>query len=180
MMQMLEKGGLPPLADGARQADGNNPGGYYELEAVKQTKRDASWLAHAHGRCVKVISMLLYELPPDRSYRIIFMTRRIEEVLASQAAMLEEMTGRRDSPPGEAGPSGADADMRRHLENHLRKLESWLREQKNMSVLCCSYNALLLSPREHAEQVSAFLGIPLDVEKMVGIVDPVLYRQRAL
>ena len=44
MMRMLEAGGLPALIDNMRQADDDNPRGYYEFEAVKKTKEDASWL----------------------------------------------------------------------------------------------------------------------------------------
>ncbi len=40
MMQMLEAGGMPVLTDDLREADEDNPRGYYELEAVKRTKDD--------------------------------------------------------------------------------------------------------------------------------------------
>ncbi len=36
MMRMLESGGVPPLIDGFRSADDDNPLGYYEFEAVKR------------------------------------------------------------------------------------------------------------------------------------------------
>ena len=169
MMQMLAAGGLPALTDGQRRADVSNPKGYYELEAVKRTREDSSWLERADGHCVKMISMLLYDLPPDRQYKILFMTRAIEEVLASQSAMLKD---RKESQ----GPD--DGTMRRHYETHLRKLEPWLKSQANMSVLYCSYNALVRNPREEAGRVLAFLALPLDVERMTASVDPELYRQR--
>ncbi|MEI6219002.1 MAG: sulfotransferase family protein, partial [bacterium] len=72
MMQILEAGGLPPLTDRVRTADQNNPRGYYELEAVKKTREDATWLNNAAGKCVKVVSLLLYDLPMDRPYNVIF------------------------------------------------------------------------------------------------------------
>ena len=40
MMRMLEQGGLPILTDHVRRPDDDNPNGYYEYEAVKQTKRN--------------------------------------------------------------------------------------------------------------------------------------------
>ena len=89
MMQMLVAGGLPALTDHEREADDDNPSGYYELEKVKQLADDSSFLANADGKVVKVISMLLYDLPEDRDYKIIFMTRDMNEVLASQTVMLE-------------------------------------------------------------------------------------------
>jgi hypothetical protein len=42
MMQMLAAGGMALLTDNVRAADEDNPRGYFEYEAVKRTKRDAS------------------------------------------------------------------------------------------------------------------------------------------
>mgnify|MGYP001577310805 CR=1 FL=1 len=83
MMQILEAGGLPVLCDGVRTPDANNPRGYYEYEKVKGMGRDASWIGEAEGKVVKVVSLLLYHLPPDHRYRVIFMTRRMDEILSS-------------------------------------------------------------------------------------------------
>jgi hypothetical protein len=169
MMQMLGAGGLPALTDGERCADVSNPKGYYELEAVKRTREDPSWLERAPGHCVKMISMLLYDLPADRFYKIIFMTRAMEEVLASQAAMLKT----RNEPMGLD-----DGTMRKHYEAHLRKLEQWVKDQKQISVLYCNYNDLVRNPREEARRVKEFLGLPLDADRMAASVDPKLHRQR--
>ena len=35
MMKMLEAGGIPPMTDEIREADADNPKGYYEFERVK-------------------------------------------------------------------------------------------------------------------------------------------------
>ena len=75
MMQMLAAGGIHPLADNIRQPDEDNPRGYYEFEQVKQVDRDTSWLDHAEGKAVKMVYRLLYDLPPDRVYRVVFMKR---------------------------------------------------------------------------------------------------------
>jgi len=97
MMQMLEAGGVPALTDHVRARDDDNPRGYFELEAVKRTKRDSSWLEAASGRAVKMVHLLLYDLPADRDYQVIFMRRKLEEVVRSQGRMLERR-----------GTSGAD------------------------------------------------------------------------
>ncbi len=91
MMQMLAAGGLSVLSDGIRTADEDNPRGYYELEAVKQTKQDPSWLAGSEGKAVKLIHALLTDLPVDRPYRVIVMRRKTETVVKSQAVMLERL-----------------------------------------------------------------------------------------
>jgi len=91
MMQMLAAGGLPPLTDGERTSDESNPRGYYEYEPVKRLRTDRSWLPQAQGRVVKIIHLLLRELPVEGQfqYRVILMKRPIEEILASQRAMLQ-------------------------------------------------------------------------------------------
>ena len=52
MMQMLRAGGMPVLCDASRPPDPDNPRGYLELEAVRSTRRDASWLHAAAGQSV--------------------------------------------------------------------------------------------------------------------------------
>src|SRR5437660_7651564 len=91
MMQMLENGGVPVVTDNIRTADTDNPKGYYEFEQVKKIKQDASWLPGTRGKVFKMVSQLLYDLPAGELYRIIFMDRDIDEVLASQEKMLERL-----------------------------------------------------------------------------------------
>src|SRR5215510_8114285 len=89
MMQMLDSGGVEVVTDNIRAADTDNPRGYHEFEKVKRIKHDASWLPGTRGKVFKMISQLLYDLPPGENYRIIFMDRDLDEVLRSQEKMLE-------------------------------------------------------------------------------------------
>ena len=91
MMQMLEAGGMEVLTDGIRQANEDNPRGYYEFERVKQIKEDPGWLEEAQGKVVKMVSMLLFDLPAGYRYRIVFMRREMREILTSQRVMLERL-----------------------------------------------------------------------------------------
>lgn len=171
MMQMLDAGGLAPLTDGLREADLNNPRGYYELEKAKQLKEDSSWLADAQGKAVKIISMLLYDLPRGHEYDIIFMTRDMDEVLASQRAMLDNMG------TGDAGPN--DGEMRTFFETHLAKLHEWLStEPFPHRLLNCNYNELLADPERAVSAVAEFCRTPLSADKMAGVIDRSLHRQR--
>ncbi len=169
MMQMLESGGLSALTDRVRVADDDNPRGYFEFEPVKQLKDDASWLPRAEGKAVKIISMLLFHLPPEFEYRVVFMKRPIREILASQKRMLE----RQGLEPGED-----DSEMRSHFESHLEKIGRWMRQQPNVKVYYCNYHKVLAKPREISEDLCEFLGGALDLDKMVEAVDPDLYRQK--
>ncbi len=57
MMKMLAAGGLDPITDHVREADADNPKGYYEFERVKKLPDgDIAWVEHAQGKSVKVIT----------------------------------------------------------------------------------------------------------------------------
>ncbi|MCC7261057.1 MAG: sulfotransferase domain-containing protein [Candidatus Latescibacteria bacterium] len=170
MMKMLEAGGLSPLTDGQREADEDNLGGYYEFEQVKKVAQDASWLAQAQGRAVKVISRLLYDLPEGHRYRVVFMQRHLDEVLASQQQMLVRR--------GRADGGAADAELKRLFQRHLDEVGKWLAERPNFAVLYLSYNEVLAQPAPKIEELVRFLGGGLDAAKMAAVVDQRLYRQR--
>jgi hypothetical protein len=168
MMQMLDHGGIPVLTDGVRAADTDNPRGYYEFERVKKVKMDTAWLPEARGKAVKMVSQLLYDLPATETYRIIFMDRDLDEVLASQEKMLARL-GRAAAPREE---------MKRSYRLHLERLHEWLARQRHLAVLGVSYNDLVNQPRAQAERVAAFLGGAADADGMARAVDPALYRNR--
>lgn len=170
MMKMLEAGGIEPLTDRVREADEDNLGGYYEFEQVKKVAQDARWLEQARGKAVKVISRLLCDLPPAHTYRVIFMQRQLDEVLASQQQMLQRR--------GRAGEGGSDAEMKRLFTRHLEDVGKWLSRQPNFAVLYASYNEILAQPLEHSRRIDRFLGGGLEVERMAAVVDQQLYRQR--
>lgn len=171
MMKMLEKGGLEVVTDQVREADADNPEGYYEFERVKQLEHDRSWLPDAEGKAVKIISQLLQHLPADCSYKVVFMRREMEEILASQKRMLV----RRGETPDKIEDERLAALFRQHVE----RVRRWLDGQPNFEVLYVSYNRILDRPLEQAGELDAFLEQDLDVEAMAQVVDPTLYRQRA-
>jgi hypothetical protein len=168
MMQMLAGGGLEVVTDRVRTPDTDNPRGYYEFERVKKIKEDSSWLPGARGKAVKMVSQLLYHLPSDEKYRIIFMERDLDEMLISQEKMLERL-GR---------PAAPRDEMKRSFLVHLGRLHDWLGRQKNIEAVRVSYNDLVERPEPQARRVAAFLEGKVDPEKMAESVDPSLYRNR--
>ena len=171
MMRMLETGGIPALIDHERTPDEDNPNGYYEFEAVKQTKADQSWLQDAPGKVVKMVYRLLYDLPADQSYRVVFMRRKLEEVLASQRKMLER-NGRATAP-------GQDDQVAKLFLSELAKFDAWILQQPHFQMLNVDYNQMLADPCPQVARINEFCGGGLDEEAMVGVVDPNLYRNRA-
>ena len=170
-MQMIHAGGIPALTDGQRTSDDSNPRGYFELERVKQLKQDKSWLDDAAGKVVKVIHLLLAELPDDRPYRVVFMQRDLREVVQSQATMLARS--------GRAGGQLAPERLIAVYEQQLKTVEQWLAARPNFSVLRVPYAQLVSDPAGVVPAVNAFLGGSLDEARMRAAVDPGLHRNKA-
>ncbi len=170
MMQMLEAGGLPALTDGVREADADNPRGYYELEAVKRTATDDSWLDDAGGCVVKVVHALLRMLPSDREFRVVLMRRSLDEILASQSTMLERL--------GRGGASAGATEIRRVFEEDLLATQRWIEAQPRVRCLEVWYREVIESPAAQAARVREFLGEELNEAAMAAAVDASLYRQK--
>ena len=171
IMGMLAAGGMPVLTDQARVADEDNPKGYYELEKVKDLGEPTgkSWVREARGKAVKVISHLLKDLPDDNFYRIVFIRRDLEEVIASQNIMLDRQQ--------EANPVD-DAKAIKLYRTHLVNVRFLVRSNPNLEMIELAYSDTLNDPATSAERISRFLGRNLETEKMISIVDKRLYRNR--
>lgn len=171
MQRMLEAGGIEPLTDEIRTADENNPRGYYEYERVKKLKDgDTGWLNLAQGKSVKIISALLEYLPEEYLYRVLFMRRNMDEILASQNKMLVDR--------GEPTDKVSDEQMAQLYKDHLQKVGAWLENQNNFNVLYIDYNRLLQDPTEPLAQIRKFLDKSVKVDEMAKVIDSNLYRQR--
>jgi len=173
MMKMLSACKIPLLVDDLREPDEDNPNGYYEFTRVKDLERDNSWLNLACGTAVKIVSPLLPHLNIDMGikYRIIFMLRDIDEILASQ----KKMAGRL----GHAEDNIEDSILKQNYSVHLEQVKKWLEQQKNIDVLYLNYADVVSNPVSTIESIIAFLGIKLDAQDIADVVDSSLYRQRA-
>jgi hypothetical protein len=171
-MKMLEAGGIHLHVDEIRQADIDNPKGYFEFEQVKNLANETnkSWVLETRGKAVKVISHLLRDLPQSCYYQVIFMNRSLDEIIASQNKMLERL--------GE--PINDDSEkLKENFAWHLRVVKSWLKRQSNVELLELDYSDVLKKPQDSAERIRSFLGTDLQVNRMAEAVDPLLYRNRA-
>jgi len=171
MMRMLERGGVPLLTDGVRTANEDNPKGYYEFERVKKLPQgDYGWLLEAQGKAVKIIATLLKHLPETYTYRVLFMRRNMEEVLASQRQMLIRR--------GKAPDSMDEEQLAKLFARHVAEVKAWLATRPNFRYLDVDYNTMVVNPMPQLRHIQAFLDLPLDLAAMAAEVDPTLYRQR--
>ena len=173
MMNMLTAVDLEIVSDRLRTADEDNPKGYFEDERVKDLEKSAnrSWLRDCRGKVIKIISFLLKDLPAENRYKVIFMRRDLNEVMASQNKMLR----RRGEPVDES----SDQKMIDLYKSHLQKVDFSLKSRPNIEYVDIEYREAVANPREQAERVTQFLELDLDVDRMVLAVDPALYRNRS-
>ena len=171
VMSMLAAGNMPILTDHVREADEDNPKGYFELTKVKDLAEadDKTWLRDARGKAVKVISHLLKELPDENFYRIIFARRNLQEIIASQNIMLRRQA--------EANPV-EDAKAIDLYRKHLVNVRFLVRRKPNLEMFELTYTDTLRDPHNAAAQINRFLGGKLDIGAMSAVVDPNLYRNR--
>ncbi len=176
MMQMLAAASIEPLTDNHRTPDPDNPKGYYEHQAIKALARDPSPLLNASGKAAKVIHRLLAHLPDGPTYAIIFLHRDIDQVLASQSAMLERLNR-----------SGAKLDTARLAvlyQNEIAAALTNARARPNTHLLELTHADVLADPTNAATQLTEFFATlpnwphPLDPAAMARAVDPKLHRQK--
>jgi hypothetical protein len=164
MMQMLHAAGVPVMTDEQRGADESNPHGYFEWEEIKQLPKNPFVIEKAHGRTVKIVSMLLPSLPRKHRFRIIFMQRPIEEVAASQEKLRHRLSG-----TSAADPTG----MIERLREHRERIIDLLHDTPAVDLLEVDYTDLLQNPRPHLERIAEFGKIDRSkIDIMAAVINP--------
>ena len=168
MMQMLEKGNFPLLIDDERVSDESNSRGYYEYKPVKKLLQANDWLLGVDGKVLKIVSIFLNHLHPGMQYKIIFMQRDLDAILASQAKMLK-MLG------GHSGASNQD-QLKQVYKQQVDRSINWINTQANMEFITIQYEAALADANQAASEVSRFLNQG-DAKAMASAIIPALCHQ---
>ena len=116
--------------------------------------------------------MLLHQMPIKHNYKVIFMTRPIEEVVISQSAMVNRLATK-----------GAELDaeqLQRGLTAHCNEICNWLKRAPHMKFVEVDYPTLVRNPQAVIASVVEFLGSDrlTTPEKMAAVVDASLYRRK--
>ena len=168
LMQILSAGGAPTAFDDSRQADENNPKGYFELEGGKIINKlmDGNLpLQQYKGKFIKITSYGLRFLPTGK-YKIIYSERNIEEILDS----MEKMADIKDSERDETKDSFIK------LNNLIKNI---IQNRDDIDVLIVNYNNILSKPYNNIKKIYDFINnSQLNLDKMVNAIDNKLYRQR--
>ena len=171
MMQMLQAAGMELMTDGKRQADEDNLEGYWEWMEIKSLKKNPRLIEQAEGKVIKVISALIPQLPPRHRYRIIFMKRPVEEVVASQWKMLERS--------GQA-PKSEKGHLIQTQQTHVEQTLAMLRQRKDVDLIEIDYPSLVADPAEQLPALTDFLGDMVSLpEQLASVIQPALHRNKS-
>jgi hypothetical protein len=97
------------------------------------------------------------------------MRRDFDEIIASQNKMLERR--------GEENQV-ADSTVKEAYIRHLVDIRYMVRRRPNFEMVEVQFKQAMKAPRRFVTDVNKFLGGNLDVESMMAVVDPELYRNR--
>lgn len=174
LMQMLVAGGLLALTDGQREADEDNPRGYFEFEPVKQMAKNTEWFSDARGKVIKIVAPMIPHVPEGVPCRVILIERDFDEILASQQKMIQRRSGALEQPD----------DRKRRLKQEYLKTIVWtkgfLSRRPDTRLLCANRDAILRDPNAAAAAINSFLGGILNAELTAAAVRPELNRNRSV
>ncbi len=174
MMQMLAAGGMPVLTDNERMADVDNPKGYFEWEASKRLAKEPELLDDdaLAGKAIKCISMLLPRMPAKHNYKVIFMTRPIEQVAQSQHAMVKRLNTQ--------GAALDEEQLRRGLTAHREEIRKWIKTAEHVDAMEVIYPALIDDPESVIPALVEFRGRGAFAApgRIASVIETSLYRQR--
>ena len=167
LMQMLAAAGIEPITDGTRGEDPDNPRGYFEHNQVMRLAQNQEVLVDSAGKGVKIIHALLKHIPGELPLAVLFLERDLDEVLASQAVMLDRL--------GRPQPTLGPERMRDIFAKQLQLARQELAHRPHTTVLDVRYRELVDAPQQVAQQIAEFLaaalGRPIDAEAMAACVD---------
>lgn len=166
-MRILEKAGLPIAVDNKREADSDNVHGYFEIDDIINKLRDNPELVHEYkDQVLKVTHFGIQYLLPGE-YKIVYIERNINEVLAS----MEKMSGKQDPDPEET---------RDILIRYNEKVKKMMEERNDISYIKIHYSELLSDPGETINRIIQFLAInPTKKEEMMTAIDKSSYRNKS-
>ena len=170
MMQILDESRFPIVYDKQRKPDKHNPKGYYELfsgRIIDKIMKGEIDFSKYEDRAIKVTSYGLGLFPNDRDFKIIYMTRDLNEVLSSQDKMMKQQM-----------LDVSDSETLSILNKINRDACDIMTKSKNIDYIMVGYNMLLKHPEGELSRVSKFLDY--DVSKGIKVIDKKLYRNRSL
>lgn len=169
MMNMIKEGGVEIFSDNVRLPSKDNPNGFFEHDVVKSLPFNKKWLSSSKNKCVKIISSLLFHLPENYKYKVIFMERDLLEICDSQIKMLDR---------NQIDHRHTVLSFLPILKEEIRKVKNMINKANHIDALFINYRDVLNDPFGTSMNIANFFNLELDLARMAGVADNSLYRSR--
>jgi len=156
MMRMLHAGGVPVYCDNYAS---------YETTKIQGLPTNWTWLNETKGKAIKVLDPHQWKLHPSLNYKIIWLYRNTTEQAKSALKLLVET--RTIATYNRAKVR----EMAQVYEKDMRLANRSL-VALNSELLKISFEELITSAKATSKKVEDFLGLNLNLEKMVSQVKP--------
>jgi|GEM_PF-4873282 len=168
VLQMLSAGGLEPLRDDKKQHPANQITSM-RWSGLDQLPENPDIIEETRGQLIKVPSHQLGNLPSHHHYRVIYVTRPLEETVASQQAHAHILN-----------PDQSETEhMIEVQEKHQDELLTCLRNAPNIELVEIDYHQIMTNPIVPFSQLKESLNHLLPVPAgMLLSIRPHLYRRR--
>ncbi len=154
LMQMLEAGGVPAI--------GKPP--MYENEKwfVIRKNSDISFLEP--GKCIKLLDIHRHFIPAYLKVKYLYISRDVYQQAKSQLKLLQFT----NTPVNTRGNNNSYYKKTARINSDFIQRDYF--KLINDEVLYLKFEEVLINPNWESEEIRQFLNIPLDVEKMAGVV----------
>lgn len=171
LMQILRAGGIPILYDNFKLPDEDNPQGYFEHSIFTQNSSslNISELSAYKGYAIKIVSPLMSKLDLTIPCKVLFIQRRLEEVILSQEKMLTRRGKKLEYPVSKE-------NLIQVYKKHIDFIDSKLTQNPYVQSLKVSFQELFDNPTSVCETINCFLDGGLCIEAMVSSIKYELYR----
>ncbi len=163
VMNMLRAGGMAVLADQREDASDTMFDRTLDWSKFEYLSRFPETIDRAIGKAVKLYSMYLYNLPTERTYRVLYINRDLQEIADAGQAVAEE---------------GSEGDFLRLTQKayllgaHRKRVKSWMNSRGDIETLNLNFADIVSDPYLQSLKIRNFLDRELDIESMSEIIRP--------
>lgn len=134
-----------------------------DLSDFEYLRRFPETIDQAVGKAIKLYSMYLYNLPPGRAYRVLYLNRDLQEIADAGLAAAKE---------GSAAEFLRLTPKAYLLGAHRKRVKTWLNSREDIETLNLNFADLVTYPYWQSLKIRNFLDRELNIESMSGLVRP--------
>ncbi len=160
LVEMLQAGGISVFVDQSEKTEEDffkrslNGNSYEYLARFPKTIRKAK------GKVLKLYSMYLYNLPPEKDFRVLYINRDLQDIVdAGHALSLKNPQAKYLRLTQKAYLLGA----------HRQRVKDWMAKREGIEFLNLHYDNLVTDPFLQSLKIRNFLDRELDIEAMSEI-----------